>query len=748
MDVFDSDQTKKIEESSKEVGEETPPQSSEAVSGRWQVGDKIENRYEIYHILGGPGKSGMGIVYICYDHEFKVPVALKTFQDKYFRERAAIDRFKWEAEAWVRLEKHYNIVQARYVDEIGGRPYIFMEYVVGDEQYGADLSGWIRRGGLKKEGRPDIPLILNFALQFCHGMIHAEGKFREMGKPFVHRDVTPRNIMVTKDRVVKVTDFGLVKAFAEMEQDIPSITVGDESHRRLSLTKSGDIFGTPPYMSPEQCRGEKDIDTRADIYSFGCVLYEMLTGRHVFDAQMPDEFINHHLNTIPRSPDAHRELDRVVLKCLEKERAKRYRDFGELEKNLSHLYYELTGEAVEPPGIIEMEASELSNKGISLANLGLHKEAIDCWQQALRLDPNFAKAHNNLGFAYTKQGRLDEAIGEFKEALKLNPNDAVAHNNLGVAYKDQGRLDEAIGESQEALRLNPNYAEAHNNLGIAYAKQWRHDEAIREFREALRLNPNLVEVHNNLGNAYNDQGRHDEAIGEYQEVLRLNPNDAEAHCNLGNAYGDLGRHDEAIGEYQEALRLDLNLAEAHYNLGLAYYERGRHDEAIGEYKEALRLNPSDAQAHYNLGAAYAEQGRLDEAIGEYGEAVRLNPSYAEAHNNLGNAYEDQGRHDEAIGEFQEALRLNPSDDKAHYNLGLVYAKRGRHDEAIGEFREALRLNPNLVEVHYNLGVAYMVQGKFREAIACFKKFIELAPPQYASYVRQAEENIRQLQQRM
>ena len=479
MGIFDSFKKNKPDESQREVKPETPLRPQQSTSGKWQIGDRIQNRYEIHRILGGPGKSGMGIVYICYDHEYKVPVAMKTFQDRFLQDRASIDRFKLEAEVWVRLEKHRNIVQAKYVNEIEGRPYIFLEYVVGDEQYGADLSGWMRGSGLS------LPLILNFSIHFCHGMFYANRKFKEMGKLFVHRDIKPSNIMITRDRVVKITDFGLVRVFAESGNDIFPMTFGDESHKRLGLSKSGRIWGTPPYLSPEQCRGETDIDSRSDIYSFGCVLYEMLTRRNVFEARTIDEFIYHHLNTIPRSPKAHQTLDNVVLKCLKKEPVQRFQTFEDLEEVLSELYHKLTGEVVKPPEGTALEVWELNNKGASLDTIGFHEEAILCYQQALTLDPSDIEVHINLGVAYCNQGEVDEGISEYKEALRLYPNDARAHNNLGRAYFDQGRLDEAVSEYKEALRLNSNLAEAHTNLGYVRIKKFA------KFAAATMIDPLL-----------------------------------------------------------------------------------------------------------------------------------------------------------------------------------------------------------------------------------------------------------------
>ena len=490
LDLFrkrDSDEDQN--DSGSEILGSPQPEESE----RRQVGDKMWDCYEIHDIRGGPSKSGMGIVYLCYHNESGEPVAIKTLQDKFLHDRNILERFKWEAEAWVNLEKHHNIVQAKYVTtqwefpygECIDRPYIFLEYVVGDEEYGPDLSGWISVGGL------DIPLVLNFAIQFCHGMIHADNRFKDTGKPFVHRDIKPSNIMVTRDRVVKITDFGLVKAFGESTDDRIFMIPGSGSNQRLGLSKVGSICGTPPYMSPEQYFGETDIDRRSDIYSFGCVLYEMVTGKPPFEAYAMSDYVHLHVKVTPKTPDTHEELGKVIMKCLKKDPNERYQDFKELEKSLAEIYFSITGEIVKQPEAKELEAWELGNKARSLMELERWDEAIGSFHQALKTDATFNLARWGLAEVYEVVDRYDEAIKEYLELIRLNPsNVSYAHFRLGVLYSDfLGRLDDAIREFRESSIADPNDSAAHDRLGMAYADAGRLDEAMIEYEEALRLYP-------------------------------------------------------------------------------------------------------------------------------------------------------------------------------------------------------------------------------------------------------------------
>ncbi len=220
------------------------------------------------------------------------------------------------------------------------------------------------------------------------------------------------------------------------------------------------------------------------------------------------------------------------------------------------------------------------------------------WSDTVAKVPGNARARNHLASAWARlPGHLAEAQAEFEAALRLQPTYADAHNNLGDILLREGQTAAATREYQTALRFNPKLAEAHNNLGnIWYVTPGRMQDAAAEYQAAIKLDPNLPQAHNDLGNAwYMLPGHMDAAVAEYRIALRLNPQFAEAHNNLGSAWlNQPGHLDQAIAEYAEAVRLSPDYADAHFNLATALLrEPGREREARAELEADLRLRPSD-----------------------------------------------------------------------------------------------------------------------------------------------------------
>ena len=234
-----------------------------------------------------------------------------------------------------------------------------------------------------------------------------------------------------------------------------------------------------------------------------------------------------------------------------------------------------------------------------------------------------AKSLFYLGNAFYRDKKYENGEKSYKECLRINPDSAEAHNNLGALLKEMGKKEDAEAEFQDALRINPNDAVAHNNLGVLLGNKGRKEDAEAEFRDALRINPDYAGAHYNLALLLSDMGRKEDAEAEYREALRINPDFAEAHNNLGLLLGNMSRKEDAEAEFQDALRINPDYAGAHYNLGNLLKERGRKEDAEAEYRDALRINPDFAEARANLGILFLETGKKEEAKKEFEIAKRL-----------------------------------------------------------------------------------------------------------------------------
>jgi tetratricopeptide (TPR) repeat protein len=613
------------------------------MANEWLDGSR--KRWEIYKVLGG----GMGRVYIVYDHEWRQPLAAKTFQDELFRRNPTVaERFTQEALAWTRLDRHENIAQARFVENIEGRPFLFLEYVSG-----GDLSDWIGTPRLSE----DLPQVLRFAIQFCDGMSHALSKGIQ-----AHRDIKPQNCLIAEDHTLKVTDFGLAKVFDEArplggpgreveEPNVPGLSIG--------ATRTGTGAGTPPYMAPEQFDDAKHVDVRADVYSFGVMLYEMLAGRLPFQGRTWQELERlHKTQPPPLLVTCHPSLVTAVETCLAKDPAARCADFDVLRARLAEAYESLTGEAAPRPRAgIDLNAGDFANKGTSLVALGRPAEALTCFERALEINPRDARVWSNKGVALARLGRPAEALTCYDRALDINPRFAGVWSNKGVTLARLGRPAEALTCFEQDLEINPRDPVAWFNKGLALEELSRPAEALTCYERALEINPRDAKAWYNKGVALRDLRRHAEALTCFERALEINPRDPDAWSNKGGALDKLGHLAEALTSFERALEINPRDATAWYNKGASLAGLGRHAEALTCHERALEINPRDAIAWYAKGLAL---GRL-------------------------------GRHAEALTCFERALEINPGDPDAWFDKGVALGNTGRFQEALACFEQAQKL---------------------------------------------------------
>jgi tetratricopeptide (TPR) repeat protein len=223
-------------------------------------------------------------------------------------------------------------------------------------------------------------------------------------------------------------------------------------------------------------------------------------------------------------------------------------------------------------------------------NQDYHTE-LSIWTDTLAKCPDSIRAHYNLGNMLLHAGKVPEAVDQYEQTLRLRPDCVEAHDNLGIALCQMGRVTEAIGHYEQALRVYPNDAKAHYNLGMALWQEGQVQGAIGHFEQALRSNPGFTEVHVNLGIVLSQIGSNQDGLAHFKEALRLSPDSPEVHCSLGLALFRMGSVTEAVENFEQALRIRPDYVEAHFNLGLALEKMGRTPEAIEHYQQALKLRP-------------------------------------------------------------------------------------------------------------------------------------------------------------
>jgi len=575
----------------------------------WNVGDMVSKRWEVRRVLRG----GMGIVYIVYDHhpEFRHLFAAKTFQDKTIQRHTGLfDAFRREANVWVGLNAHPNIVRAHYIRDIAGKPYLFLEYVDG-----GDLSHYIGSPALQG----NISMVLRLALQFCAGMIHASAQGLS-----VHRDIKPQNCLLARGTILKITDFGLAKTLAA-PRDLRFPNTGTNLNVNVSTTQTGMSMGTPTHMAPEQFDDAKRVDVRADVYSFGIVLYQMVSGTLPFMARTWGELKDMHQGTaVPHIPNAPSALRQILMRCLAKDSRDRFAGFSAVHDALAECHKVLVGTSA-PPQMRgkELNAFELCNKGASLASLGFHARAMEIYTQAVDLWSADTNTWINMGASLHELGRFTEAISCYAKAIELDHTAAGAWLNRGLTHLRLDQRGHAKRCFMKAVEFGPSLQQAWVELGKLHAAAHEHGAADRYFETALQIDPLDIGTLEAFGNFLVEMQHAKRALELYESVLRVYGRVESLWLNRGVALEELGRFQEALLSYVHATNLNAKSSKAWAYQGNALFKLNRIDQAISTYARAIDLDPADAQTWVNQGICLAESERVRDALQCFEKAREL-----------------------------------------------------------------------------------------------------------------------------
>jgi serine/threonine protein kinase/predicted TPR repeat methyltransferase len=627
---------------------ELPPHRLDFAIGQEVLSNRVGSggmlaRYTVREVKRG----GFGCVYIVEGPDGSLK-ALKTFNTRYLWSDEDRGRFQREAATWVRLDPHPNVVTAHTVVNVEGLPCIVMDYIDGH-----DLGFLLGTYRLTMAGA------LKWAFQICDGMRHGAD---QLG--LVHRDLKPSNCMVSRDGRVKVTDFGLAVVMREGRMRSLELTGAPDSVRVLYTT----VAGTPVYMAPEQYGLGTRIGPWTDVYAFGVMLNEMLTG----EIPSPGGKAKRFITDSPSSRVLPARVRELVLRCVEPDPADRPGDFAEVRALLESAYREVAGtRAPRAPRAERSNASTWLERSIAFYELRLYDESLKAADRGLELTAasdyvRQSKLWHVRGMAMFGLGKAPQALDSYERALELDSDQPSLWICKSAALTRLGRSDKALECHERAIELAPDFATA-----------WKYKAT-----------------------ALDGLGRLEEAHAAFERAHELHPRDAQILSGWAANLRDRGHLRESDAMIDRALAIDPRQANAWLVKGNTLCELDRLDEALQCYERVLEIHPEDVLGQINRASTLSRIGRRDEADAAYERAAamarqRAKPStWANLLNGWSVNLREQGRLEEALQRTDQALEITADDEFVWANRARVLHLLGRRAEAIESLERALSIAPD------------------------------------------------------
>lgn len=708
-----------------------------------------------YRIIAPIGKGGMGEVYRARDTRLDRDVALKILPASFATDPDRLRRLEQEARAAGQIN-HPNVVAVYDVTSINGSPGIVSELLEG-ETLGQRLA----------RGRIPTPQAVRYAVQIAEGLAAAHRR------GLIHRDLKPDNIFITSDGDrAKILDFGLAKPVEAAVADGPTVP---------RLTLPGTVMGTVGYMSPEQIRGTA-TDQRSDIFSFGVVLFEMLSGKRAFQRDSAAETLSAILNDEPPELSGERPaLLPVLRRCLAKNPDARYQSARDLAFHLEQL------PGADDPAPVAGGAPARKWAYAAAAMIAVLIIAGLIWQLFRPRSQGTVARTNSIAVVpffnvsrspdaeYFSDGMTEELIAALSRVQGLR----VVARTSSFAFKGKevdareiakqlgvnNLLEGSVRQTGNRLRVTAQLIDGSNGYQLWSETYDREvldvfliqEEISREIAARLvSRSPTLPRVERasseefaaydlylkanfslNQAMTSGSEPALQRAVSLFEEAIARNPRFAAAYSGLANAHThyelvSAGNHEEhhrlAAINARKALELDPNLAEAHVALGDVLFHH-ENDVAGGEreFRRAIELDPNLAQAHVFYGYLLLTEGRVEEALPRFRFAVKLSPFDPYALEYLGSALIYSRKYEEAIDVLEGAMKLDPRSPSL-FNLAVARSMLGQHEKAIAEWNRAVAMSAASHPMQRMVtGWVYARAGRREEALKILNEVLAYPP---------------------